>query len=78
MRLRENIKLEAFIQAVSDCQGEVLYRTEEGDCLNLKSALSRFIFLSMIEGYQNLRSGHVVYSEADVPLLQEFLEIETR
>lgn len=78
MRLRRDINLAAFIQAATNCQKDVLYQTAEGDCLNLKSTLSRFIFLSVIDAYPNLSSGSVAYNEIDFPLLQEFLEEEMR
>ncbi len=42
--LRHQIEPVHFLKAVNRCRGEVVLTTGEGDCLNLKSTLSRYIF----------------------------------
>ena len=39
MKLKSSLDLERFFTAVRHCQGRVTFETEEGDSLNLKSAL---------------------------------------
>ncbi len=44
--LKEGISCASFMRAVNQCQGKVLLRTRNGDSLNLKSELSRLVFLT--------------------------------
>ena len=44
MKLKSSLDLERFFTAVRHCQGRVTFETEEGDSLNLKSALCLFVF----------------------------------
>ena len=44
--LRDDIDLAAFFTVVSNCQGEVLFLSREGDRMNLKSALCQYLFTS--------------------------------
>ncbi|MDE6168134.1 MAG: hypothetical protein K2G28_06715 [Acetatifactor sp.] len=50
MKLKSNVNVPDFLQAVQACAGEVYFITPEGDHLNLKSALSQFIFTAVIAG----------------------------
>ena len=49
MRLKEGIDLVAFFRRVKECKGDVFLETEEGDQLNLKSALSQYVFVVLTE-----------------------------
>lgn len=75
MHLKEKIELTEFLLAVKQCEGDVLFETEDGDSLNLKSFLSEYLF-SMIASNKNyVLSGRVVCrTEEDYGLLQEFIE----
>lgn len=46
MKLTENCNLPAFLRAADSCEGEVVFQTPEGDVLNLKSQLSKYVFLA--------------------------------
>lgn len=74
MRLKEEINIMDFLAAVKKCQGEVLFETEDGDSLNLKSLLSEYLF-SMVASNQNyILSGQVICRmEEDYGLLAEFI-----
>lgn len=48
MKLKSNVPLAEFLQTVNLCAGEVLYQTDEGDVLNLKSQLSKYLFLAVL------------------------------
>ena len=65
MRLKENIDLAQFLMAVSTCKGEVSFTTAEGDVLNLKSALSRYIFVVAMRHPELLENGQVVCETAE-------------
>jgi len=46
-----NINVQDFIKTLDSCVGRVCMRTNEGDCLNLKSKLSQLLGLTkLIEG----------------------------
>lgn len=43
VRLRSEADVQAFLDAVSQCGGEVYLKSPEGDIFNLKSSLSRYV-----------------------------------
>lgn len=49
MKLKKNINVQAFLETVKKCDGNVYFKTIEGDQLNLKSLLSQYILVSIIE-----------------------------
>lgn len=73
MRLSANVNVPSFLQAVQACAGEVCFRTREGDVLNLKSALSQFVFAAVIAGKLQDLEGHItVQNPQDAIRLQEY------
>ena len=44
MHLRPHIDLISFLKAVNGCKSDVLFSTNQGDVLNLKSELSKYVF----------------------------------
>ena len=76
MKLRLDVSLPEFLRSVAACAGDVLYSTPEGDHLNLKSQLSKYIFLAAADKKDSamLLSGRVVCSEsADIDRLSSYL-----
>lgn len=65
MRLKDDIDLAQFLNAVSTCKGEVTFNTAEGDILNLKSALSRYVFVVAVRQPELLENGQVVCETAE-------------
>lgn len=59
MKISADIDLAAFLTAVQNCRGEVLFCTSEGDKLNLKSTLSTYLFAAMAGNTSLLESGCV-------------------
>ena len=47
MTLTSHTDFAAFLEAVQQCRGEVLFCTREGDKLNLKSTLSKYLFAAL-------------------------------
>lgn len=73
MRLKQSIDPWAFMKAVRSCRGEVWFETEAGDRLNLKSALSQFLFAAA-QAKRLTESGTVRCLEvADYETLRDFL-----
>jgi hypothetical protein len=73
MRLKEGIDLVAFVRRVKECKGDVFLETEEGDQLNLKSALSQYVFVVLTEQREILRNSIVACDSEDQEKLAEFV-----
>ena len=73
MRLNEGIDLVAFVRRVKECKGDVFLETEEGDQLNLKSALSQYVFVVLTEQREILRNSIVACDSEDQEKLAEFV-----
>ena len=73
MRLKEGIYLVAFVRRVKECKGDVFLETEEGDQLNLKSALSQYVFVVLTEQREILRNSIVACDSEDQEKLAEFV-----
>ena len=70
MRLKERIDLVALIRKVKECEGDVFLETEE---LNLKSALSQYVFVALAEQQEILKNSRVVCGPEDRERLTDFL-----
>ena len=60
MTLTSHTDFAAFLEAVQQCRGEVLFCTREGDKLNLKSTLSKYLFAALAGNEELLRNGKIV------------------
>lgn len=76
MKLDRNADVPSFLLCTDQCTGDVIYTTPDGDRLNLKSQLSRYIFLAAANAKSAafLLSGEIVCSAAeDVKILKPYL-----
>lgn len=74
MKLKRDTDMLRFLEAVQNCRGDVYFRTDEGDDLNLKSKLSQFLFAALIEKQWLLDKGRICCDASeDVQLLDNFL-----
>ena len=76
MKLNHTADLPAFLLQTDRCVGDVHYTTPEGDCLNLKSQLSKYIFLAAANARSAalLLSGDIACSMAeDLEILKPYL-----
>lgn len=77
MKLRENVDYEAFLLAVDECAGGVWFYTDQGDKLNLKSVLLRFVFSAATGNAEVMASSQIVLDhEADMEKLGRFLKTQ--
>jgi len=76
MRLKDNVSPSDFLQRVDQCAGEVLYKTSEGDVLNLKSQLSKYLFLIAVNAPETaaLCHGEIICEQDDYEILSSFFE----
>ena len=74
-RLRGDIDVVDFLNTISGaCKGEVWFDTDQGDAIELKSELSRYVFLTMCEQDGFLRMGTLTFAEPrDAEALKRFL-----
>lgn len=73
MKLKPDIRIPAFFEAVQKCSAPVFFETQEGDNLNLKSTLSQFIFTAVIaERLQSLDGCITTQNPEDEALLHDF------
>ena len=73
MKLKQGIDLSAFLKTVQQCAGEVIFETDEGDRLDLKSTLSQFVFTAAMAARLSSTTGHICCETQDLPLLENFL-----
>lgn len=74
MKLRKNIDYGRLLQAIGRCSGNVMLVTTDGDCLNLKSTLSQFIFAAAVSGRVRLQDAALqIESKTDEAILLPFL-----
>lgn len=76
MRLKADVSTVDFIRSVEKCSGEVLFETAEGDWLNLKSQLSKYLFLVAVNapGSISLGEGMIFCEAEDLDILREYLD----
>ena len=75
MKLKSNADISAFMAAVQLCRRDVWFDTPAGDRLNLKSALSQFIFIAAAAERSILAEGTITCaSNQDMPKLLPYLE----
>ncbi len=77
MKLLPNCDVASFLKDVDLCEGEVLFSSEQGDVLNLKSQLARYVFAVIAAKQELLELGSIVCSsKADVNILRAYLVME--
>ena len=76
MKLKKGVSTAAFIHCVDKCQEDVIYETMEGDRLNLKSQLSKYLFLVAVNHPDaiNLSDGTILCDSEDFPVLEAYLD----
>lgn len=73
--LKPKIPIKDFSLAVNRCKGEVTYETPDGDVLNLKSELSKYIFLALSMDTSHAEPGKISCSPQDATLLTEYIAL---
>lgn len=77
MKLIENINLTDFLQVVTTCDGNVWFETNEGDHLNLKSELCKYLFATISTKFDILSNAYIKCDkESDYTLLAAYLKKE--
>ena len=76
MKLKKGVSTAAFIHCVDKCKKDVFYETMEGDRLNLKSQLSKYLFLVAVNTPNaiTLNDGTILCDAVDFSVLEEYLD----
>ena len=71
--LKSDIDMIEFLNTASDCRGDVWFYTAAGDEINLKSELSKYVFLTAAAQSEVLKTSRVKVSmEEDLDRLSRF------
>lgn len=74
MKFKDSVEFNAFLDAAKQCSGDIFLQTSEGDILNLKSLLSRYVLMSIMGNPSLLQNAQVTcVQEDDYQLLSEYL-----
>lgn len=75
MTLLSDISMQAFLEAVRHCEGDVWFESSEHDLLNLKSQFSQFVFAAASLKEDFVINGTVTCkNSADIEKLRAFLQ----
>ena len=74
MKLKKNVDIPLFMDAVQKCRFDVYFDTAEGDHLDLKSTLSQFVFASAVAAKLPHLEAEIRCRKEDLPILRPFLE----
>ena len=75
MKFKDSVDINAFLDAAKKCTGDIFFQTNEGDILNLKSLLSRYVMMSIMGDPSLLKSSQITcVQEEDYQMLSEYLE----
>lgn len=79
MKVDPNTSVVDFLKAVASCREDVVFQTNEGDSLNLKSALSQFVFAVVFTNPEILSTGTILcHCAEDAASLAPYLLEATR
>lgn len=76
MYLKQPFNAVDFFKTIDRCGGEVLLRTKEGDILNLRSQLCRFVFAVAVSEKSFFEGARVECSSpSDYEVLRDYLTL---
>lgn len=74
MKLNPQCDFSNFLTTIENCNSDVFFATTDGDLLNLKSELCRYVFAIVMATPSLLERGHLICNDKeDASKLQSFL-----
>lgn len=74
MQLRDDVDLLAFLNQIDKCKQDVYFKSTDGDNLNLKSQLSRYVMAVVANNRDFLLKGIIsCKNEDDYKVLSDYL-----
>lgn len=74
MKLKDNVNLVDFLKQVQHCKNDVYMETEEEDKLNLKSVLSQYLFVVLVEQKDVWDHSRITCEKEDEEFLSQYLD----
>lgn len=75
MYLKQEVDPVAFLKQVQRCRDKVELVTGEGDCLDLRSALARYLFIAASSNRKLMQHGEIICrDEEDYGELSDYLQ----
>lgn len=71
--LKPDFRITQFLQVVDECRGSVFFKDIEGNLLDLKGQLCKYIFLTLRPGEAQLSDGKIICDEEDAKHLASYL-----
>lgn len=65
MKLRQDINLLEFLNAVQKCRQDIFFNSDEGDQLNLKSVLSQYMLTAVFSDKALIDGGEIICRNPD-------------
>ena len=76
MKFVEGVNINSFLNTAKRCSGDVYLQTTEGDILNLKSLLSRYVLMTIMGKPDLLKNAQITcVQEEDYRMLSDYLEL---
>lgn len=76
MKLKEYIDLIDFLSAVANCHGDVWFETPDGDRLNLKSELCKYLFATISNDDSIVGNAFIrCNDESDYQLIADYIKL---
>lgn len=73
--LKTQVNMVAFLHTIDSCTGDVLFESADGDLLNLKSQLSKYLFLTVAPDPKYLEHSKISCTEQDAVKLSNYIVI---
>lgn len=72
--IKPGISIPDFLKALDACQGDIVYQSKQGDCLDMKSQLCKYLFLSIAADLpEGAMQGTISCRQTDYFLLKDYL-----
>lgn len=76
MKLRQAVDISAFLASTEKCSGDVFLHTPQGNILNVKSLLSRYVVVSVCKPGELQKAKIVCTNDEDYTVLSDYIEPE--
>lgn len=75
-KIRSDVNIAELLKDADRCQGEISLTTEDGDVLNLKSALSKYVLVVLANKSDVLSLATLNFEDSDIEYMKFYSENE--
>ncbi len=73
-KLKADVNIAELLKDAKKCSGEVTITTDDGDILNLKSALSQYVLIVLANQPEVLSVASLNYDDADADKMKFYID----